>query len=198
MGFELSYSNIKSIVEDSNYFWFDTGEFNLNIVGIRNMAFNNKVTNNFDDWLTVSYIVDDTYVCQSYQITTDPGSSWMKTPLNKNGTAVLVAGQYRSAYQIGLHQGKYSALVQRKAVKVYRDNNLDLVYNLDPKKVDVGLFGINIHRSDPSNSSTYINKWSAGCQVFKNYYEFDCFMQICNKAKGLYGNNFTYTLLEVI
>jgi hypothetical protein len=53
--------------------------------------------------------------------------------------------------------------------KSLRDNNKDetIDYNNITTIVDEGYFGINIHRSNPYDQSYAINKWSAGCQVFK-------------------------------
>ena len=70
-------------------------------------------------------------------------------------------------------------------------------YDLDPKTIVTGSgFGINIHRSSPTGTSTNVNNWSAGCQVFANINDFNTFMAICTKAKAAHGNNFTYTLIE--
>ena len=41
-----------------------------------------------------------------------------------------------------------------------------------------------------------MNNWSAGCQVFKKSSDFDEFMKLVDKQKKLYGNNFTYTLID--
>ncbi|MAH43130.1 hypothetical protein CL614_05425, partial [archaeon] len=57
-------------------------------------------------------------------------------------------------------------------------------------------YGINIHRSNPYTESYYVDKWSAGCQVFKKIADFNTFMEICRKAKDIWGNSFTYTLIE--
>ena len=37
------------------YKYFEDGDFNVNIVGIRNSTVGNVVTNSFDDHLTISY-----------------------------------------------------------------------------------------------------------------------------------------------
>jgi len=120
----------------------------------------------------------------------------MKHPMNSNGTAILVPGQYRSSHKIRLHRGKYEALGQKKPVKVYRDGNKDDVYDADEDTITEGLYGINIHRSNPYTESYYVDKWSAGCQVFKKVDDFDDFMEICHKARDIWGNSFTYTLIE--
>jgi hypothetical protein len=113
---------------------------------------------------------------------------------NAAGVARLVEGQYRGSHSIGLHQGKYKALKQAKPVKVYRDPNRDLTY--DETKIAEGIFGINIHRSSATGTSTYVENWSEGCQVFSTVTDFDKFMDLCEKASAIHGNSFTYTLIE--
>ena len=54
---------------------------------------------------------------------------------NVKGTAILVPGQYRGAYKIGFHKGKYKALVQAKPVKLYIDNDKDNKY----RKPNIGM-----------------------------------------------------------
>ncbi len=82
---------------------------------------------------------------------------------NKAGVARLVEGQYIDSHIMRLHAGKYEALGQNKAVKVFRDPNKDMVY--DESKIQEGVFGINIHKAGAD--STYVENWSEGCQVFK-------------------------------
>ena len=44
--------------------------------------------------------------------------------------------------------------------------------------------------------TTYvINKWSAGCQVFKKIDDYNKFMELCKDSANIYGNGFTYTLI---
>jgi viroplasmin and RNaseH domain-containing protein len=94
---------------------------------------------------------------------------------------------------IGLHQGKYEALRQQRPVKVYRDKDKDMEFDFVDE--DTGIFGINIHRSNPKTESTYVENWSEGCQVFKRVNQFNTFMDICRLARNIHGNSFTYTLL---
>ena len=42
-------------IKSLGYKWFDIGDYNLNIVGVRNMEAGERVTNKFDDWITISY-----------------------------------------------------------------------------------------------------------------------------------------------
>lgn len=167
--------------------------YDVNIVGVRNSSTGNKVTNVFDDMITLSY-KDETGVWKFHEWmnTTEPGKKGVMEYHNANGVARLVEGQYRGSHAIGLHQGKYEALKQAKAVKVYRDKNKDLVF--DETKIDEGIFGINIHKA--GKDSTWVENWSEGCQVFKRVKDFDEFMKIIKKSSKIHGNSFTYTLIE--
>ena len=193
----LTPENIKSYFSAKDYKFFDTPDrkLNLNIIGVRR---DNQGTNTFDDFLLVIYREEELMISHRWQATTDPGKYWLKNPMNPKGTAVLVPDQYRGTWQLGKHQGKYEALVQRKPVKVWRDNNKDEVidYNNIVTLVDEGYFGINIHRSNPYDQSYEINKWSAGCQVFKKVDDFNTLMGLCRESAKIYGASFTYTLID--
>ena len=188
---------IETSVKAKGYKWFENGDYNLNIVGIRNSETLEEVTNKFDDCMTVSYKVEGLWNRHCFSCTTDPGKYWTENLLNEDGVAILKENQYRSTYQIGLHQGKYQALKQVKPVEVYRDDNLDNCYDLNESSVQEGMFGINIHRatSYEGATSTQIDKWSAGCQVIASNDDFALFMEIVNKAADVWGNSFTYTLI---
>ena len=45
-------------------------------------------------------------------------------------------------------------------------------------------------------TSTYVDKWSAGCQVIASNDNWHAFLDICQTARDKWSNNFTYTLLE--
>ena len=183
---------IKAAMKVKDYKFFESGDYNLNIIGIRNSDTGSKVTNVFDDLLTVSYKIGDVWHFKKWAATTDPGTKGVKEFHNAQGVARLVPGQYRGSHAIGLHQGKYEALKQAKPVKVYRDANKDMTY--DTKLITEGIYGINIHKAGAD--STYVENWSEGCQVFKKSADFDEFMALVKKAATLHGNSFTYTLLE--
>mgnify|MGYP000981701145 CR=1 FL=1 len=186
---------IESAVKRKGYVWFaGPAEYDVNIVAVRTTkASGRAVTNLFDDWLTLSYRKDGAWMFHEWQVTTDPGKKAMLQYSNPAGVAILVPGQYRGSHMIGLHQGKYEALRQQKPVTVYRDRNKDQTYDfVDP---ETGIFGINIHRSNPLTESTYVENWSEGCTVFKRVNQFNTFMDICRQARKIHGNSFTYTLL---
>lgn len=191
----MSYTReqIEGAVKAKGYAWFEgEKDFDVNIVGVRNSATGQKVTNAFDDHLTVSYKEGGVWKFHAWPATTDPGKKGVMEYHNAAGVARLVEGQYRGSHTLGLHQGKYEALKQQKPVKVYRDADKDLEY--DENKIQEGIFGINIHKAGAD--STYVENWSEGCQVFKKAADFDSFMAICRKAAGIHGKSFTYTLIE--
>ena len=187
--------DFEALFKKKGYAFFTKGAYNLNIIGVR--AKGAQVTNSFDDVIVLIYKTPTgNWARQIYQVTTDPGRYYVLNPSHRKGTAILVPGQYRATYKIDLHRGKYKALCQRnKPVKVYRDNNLNEVYDWNPATLEEGLFGINIHKA--GKISTRVDTWSAGCQVFANEVDFKCFMNYCQKqvANG-FGNCFTYTLLR--
>lgn len=157
----------------------------LNIVGVRE---NFEFTNKFEDKL---YIWSANLPFTEFNITTKAGRFWWENFTKSLGVASLVENQYLDAWMLGLHRGKYEALVQVKDVVVYRDNNKDKI--LDTGKTEKGLFGINIHRASNTWISPFVDKWSAGCQVFNNPKEYAKFMQICKDSGQKF---FSYTLIN--
>ena len=187
---------IQAALKAKGYVYFEdvaNKTYDVNIVGVRNSSTGNKVTNVFDDMITISY-KDETgaWVYKEWMNTTEPGKKGVMEYHNAGGVARLVEGQYRGSHALGLHQGKYEALRQAKAVKVYRDKNKDMTF--DETKIDEGVFGINIHKA--GKDSTWVENWSEGCQVFKRVKDFDEFMKIVKKSAKIHGNSFTYTLIE--
>jgi hypothetical protein len=186
---------IEKTVKSKNWVWFEDREnksLDLNIVGIRSSQTGKKVTNVFDDVLTVSYKQKGLWVFKQWLITCDPGTRGVMRFENPNGVARLVSNQYRSSHRLGLHRGKYLALTQQNPVKVFRDANRDMIY--DERLIQEGLFGINIHKAGAN--TTWVEDWSEGCQVFKRSKDFDEFMKLCQDASIIHGTSFTYTLLE--
>jgi len=189
---------IETAVKAKGYKWFDDTSnkgFDVNIVGVRNNAPSvaDKVTNVFDDFITISYKENGVWKFYIWNNTTDPGKKGVEQFHNAKGVARLVPGQYRGAWTIDKHQGKYEALCQRNGnVTVYRDGDKNNVFS--EAIVDTGMFGINIHKA--GQDSTWVENWSEGCQVFKRVKDFDAFLSICKKAAKIHGNHFSYTLIE--
>lgn len=167
--------------------------FDLNIGGVRT---DNRDPNKFDDFVFQFYRMYNQWIFNLFVATTDPGLYWLENPMNTKGTAILVPGQYKSAFRIGKHRNKYIALVQNVSLPVYRDNNKDRILDYDRMPIDVGWHGINIHRAGATRKSIQVDKWSAGCQVLADPLQYDFFISVCKKGAEVFGNSFTYTLLE--
>ncbi len=184
---KFTTEQLQEVLKKKKYRFFDTG---LNIIGIRS---HQKEANAFDDWLYLVY-PDHTgkILTKVFPITTDPGTYWLKNPMHVSGTAILIPGQYIDSHTIGLHQKKYEALVQQGQLRVWRDKNSDNIIDTGGE-IYTDASGINIHRSNAKTESSVVEKWSAGCQVFKKVADFNVFMDIC-KTSG--QKHFTYTLLE--
>lgn len=187
----MEIKDIQSRLSKLGYKFYSNGDYNLNIIGIR---CGGSATNRFTDELHLIYKVKGLWKHDVFKITTKPGLNSLVNPVNVKGCSILVPGQYPKSHKLGLHKGKYTALVQAKPLKVYRDNNKDKIIDLNPESIDQGIFGINIHKS--GSDSTLVNNWSAGCQVFKRETDFNRFINICKRSAELYGNSFTYTLLD--
>lgn len=180
-----------SILNKNGYVVY-TKPYQLNIVGVRS---NSTDANKFDD-LLYAFWKDEkgNWVGKFYTITTDPGTYWLKNPSQKLGTAILAQGQYVDSWELGKHKGKYEALVQAKPVKVIRDYDRNAILDFNNGKTYTGLYGINIHHAGTDSKS--VDDWSAGCQVFSNLSDFNDFMSLAKKQNKLYGNKFTYTLID--
>ena len=186
---------LRQVYQDKGYVFFDKGDYNLNIIGIRNQS---GKADKFDDWICLAYKINNKWVVDTYAATTEPGTSILKKPIVKGGTAILIPDQYRGVYKIGTHGGKrrYTALCQRLGkVKIWRDDNRDRTPDYEGK-VHEGMYGINIHRQWGPDDREYTGGVSAGCQVFQSSKDFYEFMETCNLSKDEWGNGFTYTLLD--
>ena len=193
---------IMNVVEGKGYKYFhdnNNKSYDVNIIGIRNSETNGRVTNAFDDLMTIAYKnADGEWMYHEYPCTTDPGTHWVENILNPDGVAILKPGQYRGSHKLRLHQGRYLALGQKKPMKLYRDANLDGKYDLIEESVKEELVGINIHRATAraGGKSTRVDKWSAGCQVIADNDDWHEFLDICQAAREIHGNSFSYTLIE--
>ena len=179
-------------VESLGHTVFESGTYNVNIIGIRSK---DHEANRFDDRMCMVFRDEQGWITRTWECTTEPGRYWLENPSRVEGTAILVPGQYRGVWKIDKHQGKYDALCQRNGtVKTYRDSNKDDVIDLDVQSITEGYYGINIHKA--GSSSTQVDKWSAGCQVFKNSTDFQTYMKLIKTSAKYHGSKFTYTLLE--
>lgn len=183
---------IVEVLEQNNLHVY-TRPFELNIIGVRS---NSQITDKFDDYIYVCFKNGmGVWENHRFNATTDPGMHFINKPMNSAGTAILKQGQYKGTYQLGLHRGKYKALVQRKPVKVYRSKNSSR--DIDSKKAtQTGQFGINIHHAKGDGTTEDVDRFSAGCQVIANINDFKKLISFAEQHAKLYGNSFTYTLID--
>jgi hypothetical protein len=192
---KITVNKLISYLKMKNYKVYEQ-PYQLNIVGLRSPE---TVSNKFDDALHVFF--RDSFLKWkhiAFSITTDPGTYFLKNPIQVDGTAILKEGQYINTYRLGLHRNQYKALVQSGGkVTVIRDYDRNAVLDFFNGTETSGWYGINIHRARPKGETKIVNRWSAGCQVFENAEDFDLFMKLCERQHGLYGNSFTYTLIDL-
>jgi hypothetical protein len=193
---ELIVQPFQDLIESEGHLWFDNGlPYNVNIFGIRSRTRN---YGKFDDFLYCVYRDDwkDWHIDQ-FRCTTDAGLYYAMNPMNVEGTGILVPSQYVGAYMLDRHNGKYPALCQRLGkVKAYRDDNRDNVMDMDEATIQEGMFGANIHKTTKRQIDN-VGKASAMCQVFFSSYEHDKkFIPVLRKSLSIFGNKFTYTLIQ--
>jgi len=191
-----SFKQVRSKMEQKGYKFF-TGIDSINIVGIRTLSSKNE----FDDvicvlWYSPGMVENIEY----FPCTTKPGRHWLLSPLHSKGTAILMEGQYRGAYKIGIHNRSrpsrsYTALEQKVPMRYYRDNDLDGEHDYTGT-IWQGNFKTNIHRASTKWMSKFVDKWSAGCQVITGPDNWQRFLEICEFSVKKYGNSLTYTLLN--
>lgn len=189
----VSLDQVRLAFAAKGHEFFENGDYNINIIGIRSKDLH---SNKFNDLMCVAFKCSETWVFLQFDATTDPGLTHRLKPINSKGVGFLCEGQHRGAFQLGMHQGKYMALVQAKALPVYRDNDRDELLEPDDSKIDRGWHGCNIHRANEYRESIQVDTWSAMCQVVASPWEYDLLINTCQLSAEKYGNNFTYTLLN--
>ena len=182
-------------LDNDMFFWGDRGRNNLFLYGIRNLK--DGRVNEFDDILGVCFLDSKgNEVCIEHEGTTDPGSYWLTPDRmgNQNGTAILVPGQYRKCWTIGVHRGKHPAFVQYKSpFKVWRDKDGDgkLTYG---GQVYEDVTGLNGHTTSHISEVEKVGAYSAGCQVRQNDKDQQVVMSLAELSAEEWGAFFSYTL----
>jgi hypothetical protein len=189
--YKPSIDHIKTAFKNKGYV-FHTGEWELNIFGIRN---DSAQCNSFDDTMLIvfkDHYGDDTLA--AFSCTTDAGLYWLLHPMQVVGCIIMKEGNYPKAYKIGLHRG-YKALEQIGNIRYVRDNNKDAILNFDSKNEVIGNFKTNIHHASFPEQSSQVDKWSAGCQVInKGWLDF---LELCEQSRLITQKNvFDYSLFN--
>ena len=107
---DITLDQVRKAFAYMDYAFFTTGDYNLNIFGIRNK---NLQTDTFNDYICLAYREGGNMQLKVYAATTDPGSTYRKRCIDSRGTAIMLPGQYKGAYGIGLHRNSYEALRQK-------------------------------------------------------------------------------------
>jgi len=191
---DITLDDVKTLLVSKSYKTFTDGK--PNIVGIRNAS--PDADDSFNDLCWVWWTDGGQEVSHSYTITTHPGFTYLQNPIaGTTGTAILVPGQYFDTWELGMHKGKQFALCQNDGpVKVYRDNNKDTILTCDPKTIESGYFGIDLHHGS-INDTNVIGPWSAGCQVWRFSGPHEDLMQDLKALSAKYGySSFSYTLVN--
>lgn len=108
---------------------------------------------------------------QSVQIiaATRPGSKYLRSPMNPNGTAMVRAGRHALSHCLGTHgKNKTDALVQIPGTLiVLRDNDRDFVWDPADTKGWTDATGVNHHEcSDPAYLAGCVGSPRAQLAVF--------------------------------
>ncbi|AWL12817.1 hypothetical protein HMF8227_02365 [Saliniradius amylolyticus] len=188
---QINAAQLKSAMQMAGYTLFSEGDYNLNLIGIRSADIHND---GFNDRFCVLFSVAGHECLLQFPCTTDPGTYYRENPLNVDGSAIVKPDQYPGLWQLGQHQGKYLALVQRGEITVYRDADGDDQLDTDGIEQS-GYFGINCHRASKTGIAKQVERFSAGCQVIPNLWDYNVLLSLCERAAAEYGNSFTYTLL---
>lgn len=137
----------------------------LNIWGIRTPK------GEFNDYFILFHAFDEEYLI--VEGTTEPSAGYLSKIFNlggrnPNGIATLVANmQYLNCWKLGLHKGKYKALVQNGNKFLVTRHKKDDEHFYDTKQYnDVG--GLNFHTTKIGYTLNSIKGFSEGCQVVFN------------------------------
>jgi hypothetical protein len=197
---------------DAKKYKYFQGHYNINLIGIRTEC---SESNKFDDTFIVSYQSRQKEFILGFPCTTDPGKKYLLNPLaGTGGTLIMVPGQYRAAYELGIHgrskpkEKQYEALEQVKDICYVRDKSRDSVIDFNlyrgadrPVNIFWDNCKSNIHRGNSGwlskvKGQHLVDGHSAGCQVLQYSDDFTVLLSLVRKSIAVWGNGFTYTLLE--
>lgn len=188
----------------------------INIINVRN---SNRKAGKFDDTQILFYYQESImrHNVSFYDVTVDPSTHYLLNPINKSGTAIVPAGQHLDIWKLGLHKGKYKALVQVNKMPVIRDANKDNILDIPLDEVysklidfkhtndkfftvvdkqgksylmEYGYFGINCHRASSWKILDKIGLYSAGCTVHQDpnaYNDFIAKIEYNSKPNDLFS-----------
>jgi hypothetical protein len=152
--------------------------------GITWVRCDDQLTNTYDDF-GVLWIGGE--VISVFPCSTTAGKYYIQNPITHGGITgtAIAAKQYVKYSHVFRTSPNWKSLwlgapyfQQIKPILIYRDGNKDSKIN--ELNIQTGLFGINLHRA---GLGSFIDKWSAGCQVVPDKYWFEIVKYFCNGEK---------------
>jgi hypothetical protein len=193
----MTYQEIKAIYKKKGYKFFEGGDFDLNIFGIRR---DDVYDNYFSDRLGIAYKEKGVEKVIIIQATTCPGLHGGRAVMNPRpgGVAVIAPGQYPKVWKFVDDYStwlSYPFFKQVGTFKIWRDGDKDK--ELDRVNLqDVAGAGLNGHRMSWNGvKGQPVNNWSEGCQGAEEP-EFKKLLEPIRAACILWSPIFTYTLFD--
>ena len=135
-----------------------------------------------------------------YQITTVPSLAYYgKKPMNPKGVGIKLPGQTLYILQeSSLGSGtKYKMMVEGQPIAVGRyPIGVTKFESYKPAEVFTESCGMQIHRSSTKGVGICVGPWSAGCQVFADYAEWQDFIAKAEKEQ-MNATKFYYGLIQL-
>jgi hypothetical protein len=135
-----------------------------------------------------------------YQITTVPSLEYYgKKPMNPKGVGIKLPGQTLYIFQeSSLGSGtKYKMMVEGQPIAVGRyPIGVTKFESYKPAEVYTESCGMQIHRSSTKGVGICVGPWSAGCQVFSDYTEWQDFISKAEKEQ-MNATKFYYGLIQL-
>lgn len=170
-----------------------SGTWNVTMFGVRSAVVE---CDRFDDLLG-AHFVDGTGARRLWlaRATTDPGLTYLKSPLRSDGTAVLGEGKHPGLWVPGYHKGR-PALVSTRVTFGWRDANEDgIIDRTGP--IYRNLAGIYLHGTRDRDGGR-VGPFSAGCQVTDEQADAEQFVEAVRlQDKAGHGRSCSYHLLHV-
>lgn len=137
---------------------------------------------------------------EPYQITTVPSLAYYgKKPMNPKGVGIKLPGDTLYILQeSSLGSGtKYKMMVEGEKIKVGRyPIGVTKFETYKPAETYTENCGMQIHRSSTKGVGVCIGPWSAGCQVFSDYAEWQEFISKAEK-ESMNASKFLYGLIQL-
>jgi len=135
-----------------------------------------------------------------YQITTVPSLAYYgKKPMNPKGVGIKLPGQTLYIFQeSSLGSGtRYKMMVEGEPIKVGRyPIGVTKFETYKPAEIYTESCGMQIHRSSTKGVGICVGPWSAGCQVFADYAEWQDFIAKAEKEQ-MNATKFYYGLIQL-